>query len=200
MNDVLELVEPIIATTEGRQFALRSHTLKVLGDAVSRTLADFHASNPELPGMPLERLRLGLEVRLTKPAFDAAISILVKSDLLATIASAVHLPSHTSSMRIADQKLWDRISQVMDKRRIQPPPLHELAEELNQSISDVRKVCKTMVRMGMLIEVRKDRYFLKSNLVELAKLARDIANVSPCNAFTAAQFRDSAGCGRATAI
>lgn len=157
---MLELVEPEIATFGTKKFAVRADALAILGKAIAETLAAFHAENPELPGMPLEMLRLGIEPRLTKPTFDAAISLLVRDNVLVAIANAVRLPSHSSSIRAADQKLWDRVSFVLEDRRFHPPPLHELAEELNQPISNVRKVCKTMVRMGALIEVRKDRYFL----------------------------------------
>ena len=200
VDEVLELVEPSLAAVDGRRFAVRSETLAVLGEAIVQELNSFHAEYPDLPGMPLQTLRVGLRTRLTKPAFDAVISLLVLQDLLVPIAGAVRLPSHSSSMRAADQKLWDRASQILESRRFQPPPLHELAEELNKPVSDLRKVCKTMVRMGALIEVRKDRYFLKTALTELCELAQSIARTSPDNTFTAAEFRDQAGCGRAIAI
>ena len=57
-----------------------------------------------------------------------------------------------------------------------------------------------MARIGTLVEVEKDRFFLTAALVDFGELAHDIARTSPGHAFTAAAFRDRAGCGRAIAI
>lgn len=200
VEEVLALVEPLVTTIEDRQFALRRETLEAMNEAVASTLADYHDNNPDLPGMPMEKLRLGMKLRLPKPAFAACISLLVCEGSVVPIANAVRSPSHALQMRAADHMLWERVSHVLENRRFQPPPLHELAEELNQPISEVRKVCKIMVRMGALTEVRKDRYFLTSALVDFATIARDIANTNPNKQFSAAEFRDRAGCGRAIAI
>ena len=145
-------------------------------------------------------LRNILESRLAKPAFQTAIAILVEQGVVATVTGLVKLPSHASSIRAADQKLWEQISAILKRRPFKPPPLSEIAEDLNKPIKDLRKVCKTMVRLEELVEVRKDRFFLKSALAELGELAHRIARANDAETFTVAEFRDSAGCGRAIAV
>lgn len=199
-EEVVDLVEPEVFTIGGVRFASRSESLSALGEAFCAELSAFHAEFPELPGMPLEALSSRLRPRLPRKLFDAVVAYLVDTEVLAKEPGAARLPSHTSTMTKADQNLWSRISTVLEPRRLQPPPLHELAEAISVPITDVRKVCKMMVRMGTLVEVRKDRYFLKDALAELGRLAHKVAKESKTETFTVADFRDRAGCGRAVAV
>ncbi|MGI9354612.1 MAG: selenocysteine-specific translation elongation factor [Rhizobiaceae bacterium] len=199
-DDVMDLVEPLVLTLDGTRFATRPEFVEALSEGVVEILGAFHAQHPDLPGMPLESLRKSLQPRLTKPLFDVAITILVAENVLVAEASVARLPSHTSSIRASDRVLWERVERAMHECKFHPPPLHELADTLKQPVGGMRKICKTMVRLGALVEVRKDRYFLASALVEMGDLAHAIASESPDNSFTVAQFRDRADCGRAIAI
>ncbi|MGI9513930.1 MAG: selenocysteine-specific translation elongation factor [Anderseniella sp.] len=200
VEELLDLLEPEVFTVGGRSFAAEAEVIAKIGQTITQKLAPFHEEHPDLPGMPLAMLRRMMEPRLTKPTFDAVIAILVGQEVLATVAGTVRLPSHTSSIRAADQNLWERLQALLEARRCQPPPLSEISEDLNQPIGDLRKVCKTMARLGDLVEVRKDRFFLKSALVEFGELAHQIAKANQPETFTVAEFRDRAGCGRAIAI
>ena len=199
-EEVIELVEPEMVTLGGRQFAARADALATLSEAVEPKLAAFHAEHPELPGMPFEMLRIAMEPRLGRPFFDAAMAMLIRSGALAASTGALRLPSHSSSIGAADQVLWDRVLLVLEEHRFQPPPVREIAEALRQPLTNVRKLCKTMARLGTLVEVEKDRFFLTKALRDFGELAHEIARTSPGHSFTAAAFRDRAGCGRAIAI
>ena len=200
VEEIVALLEPETFMVSGKRFAAHTEVIQALGDTMAKELAEFHARHPDLPGMPRSTLRKSLEQRLTTPIFDAAVAVLVRKEVLVAAAGTVRLPSHSSSIRSADMALWARISAVMEARRNQPPPLQELADSLNQSITPVRKVCKTMVQLGALVEVRKDRFFLKGALRDLGDLAHEIATTSPSESFTVAEFRDRARCGRAVAV
>ncbi|MGI9520735.1 MAG: selenocysteine-specific translation elongation factor [Hyphomicrobiaceae bacterium] len=200
LEEILDLLEPKISKVSGRTFVTYAETIDEIGDAVSQKLAEFHAEYPDLPGMPEATLRSFFKPRLPGPTFDAAIAILASEGVLVVVSNTLRLPSHLSRFRAAEQVLWERITAVMETRRHQPPPLRELAEALSQPVTQVRKVCKTMVRMGVLVEVTKDRFFLRTALAELAELVHDIANSSVPKGFTVGEFRDRAGCGRAIAV
>ena len=75
-----------------------------------------------------------------------------------------------------------------------------MAEHLGQPVANVRRLCKTMARIGTLVEVATDRFFYKAALSELGDLAAGIAEESETKTFTAAQFKDRAGCGRNVGI
>ncbi len=200
IDDVLDLLEIETHVVNGSEYVAQEDVIAVLDEKVCRCLEEFHRDNPDLPGMPLTKVRQSVEPRLDAFAFEAAIAILSKNGAVVTEANCLRLPSHTSSIRAADRALWDRVVSVLEARRHHPPPLSELVEELKHPISEVRKICKTMTRLGALVEVRKDRYFLKSSLIEFGELAHAISAERNDDGFTVADFRDRAGCGRAIAV
>lgn len=200
VDEIIELLELETIDVEGVTYAAQQETVAEISETVSETLREFHERHSDLPGMPERALKAALSSKYPASVFQMIIEILVAKECIATVAGTVRLPDHASSLRSSDQQLWERISGVLEENRRQPPPLHELAEGLKQQISDVRKICKTMVRLGTLVELKKDRFLLKSELVRLGDLAHQIANSKQMKEFTIAEFRDEAECGRAVAV
>ncbi len=199
-NTLLELLSPVIAEAAGTRTIASEEVVATLAQSISGILKTYHAAHPELPGMPPDALRLTLQPRLAKPAFTAALAFLAAKETIATQAGAVRLPSHSSSLGAADQKLWDRISKLIEENRFRPPQVREMAEHLSQPIANVRKLCKTMARIGTLVEVATDRFFYKAALSELGAVAAALAEEHPEKTFTAAEFKDRVGCGRNVGI
>jgi selenocysteine-specific elongation factor len=113
----------------------------------------------------------------------------------------VRLATHSSSLGANDQKLWERLETAIGgDNRYRPPQVRELAEATGQPIATVRKLLKTMARLGAVTEVATDRFFLRPALVELGQIAGEIAATNESRTFTAAEFRDRAGSGRNVGI
>lgn len=195
-RDVLGMLEPRMAETGGIRMIASAATLRGLAAKVTAILTAFHARQPELPGMPSDALRLALTPRLTRPQIAAVTTMLVADGVIAQQATSLRLPTHASSLNAADQKLWDRVERMLVESRLRPPQVREIAEHLGQPIANIRKLCKTMARIGTLIEVATDRFFLRSALIEMGGIAVSLANANPDKTFTAAEFKDRAGCGR----
>ncbi len=200
MTELVEVLSPLIANVEGRSTIASEATVTALEAAVTPLLAAHHRAHPEMPGMPPEALRIKLQPRLPKPAFAGALAFLAARASLALQAGAVRLPSHSSSLGAADQKLWERIAKLIEENRLRPPQVREMAEMLGQPVANVRKLCKTMARIGTLVEVATDRFFYKTALSELGQLAAALSAENPEKTFTAAAFKDRAGCGRNVGI
>jgi selenocysteine-specific elongation factor len=113
----------------------------------------------------------------------------------------VRLASHTSSLGATDQRLWERIDAAIGgENRFRPPQVRELSEATGQPVTVVRKLLKTMARLGTVVEVATDRFFLKPALLELGRMAAELAESNAGKTFTAAEFRDRAGSGRNVGI
>jgi selenocysteine-specific elongation factor len=198
---LIEAVAPVLAEVDGRQFAAAPETIAALAPAVKARLAAYHAASPEQPGMPSDALRLGLEARLTRPQWRAVLAMLAPAGEVVAQGGLVRLASHSSSLGAADQRLWERIEAAIGgAHRYRPPQVRELAEATGQPIAAVRKLLKTMARLGAVIEVASDRFFLRTALVELGRMAVDLAGASETRTFSAAEFRDRAGSGRNVGI
>ena len=114
-----------------------------------------------------------VEPRLPKPQFTALLAMLAPAGGIVTQGGQVRLASHTSSLGAADQRLWERLEKAIDgEGRFRPPQVRELSEATGQPIAVVRKLFKTMARLGVVVEVATDRFFLKPALLELGVTGR----------------------------
>ncbi len=201
MAGLIESVQPVVAEAMGRTHAATAATLERYGGQVAARLAIFHAASPERPGMAVDALRLGLEPRLAKPVMAALLALLAPRGNVVLQGGLVRLASHSSSLGAGDQRLWDRIEAAIGvEHRYRPPQVRELSELTGQPIATVRKLLKTMARMGAVVEVATDRFFLKPALLELGQMAGELAQASDAKTFSAAEFRDRSGAGRNVGI
>jgi selenocysteine-specific elongation factor len=199
--EIVELVGAVAADVAGSRTAALPATLDRLGEGVEGRLAAFHAANPERPGMAATALRLALAPRLSPVQLDALLALLGPRGTVIAQGGLVRLATHTSSLGPADQRLWERLEVLIGaEHRFRPPQVRELADATGQPIAVIRKLLKTMARLGAVVEVAADRFFLKGALAELARMARELAESNAERTFSAAEFRDRAGSGRNVGI
>ena len=169
--------------------------------ALAGTLEAFHADNPDLPGMGLERLRLQLEPRLPAPAFSMMLQGLARAHEVALDGAWVRLPGHEVRLTPGDEKLWNKIKPMLGAaERFRPPRVRDIANALGVDEADVRRLLKLLGRMGRTDEVAHDHFFLRHTVAEMVEIAVDVAAHAEGGQFTAALFRDRLDNGRKVAI
>ena len=169
--------------------------------ALAAALEVFHADNPDLPGMGLERLRMQLEPRLPAPDFSMMLQWLAQTHEVALDGAWVRLPGHEVRLTSPDEKLWGRIRPMLDAtERFRPPRVRDIAGLLGAPEADVRRLLKLLGRMGKVDEVAHDHFFLRSTVAEMVEIAVDVAAHADNGQFSAAQFRDRLDNGRKVAI
>ncbi len=164
-------------------------------------LAAFHAANPDLPGMGLERLRLKLEPRLPTAGFLSFLQGLVLTQDIGLDGAWVRLAGHEVRLTAADEKIWSRMRPLLaDAVCFRPPRVRDMIDVLGISESEIRRLLKLLSRMGIVDEVAHDHFFLRDTIGEMVTIAVDIAAASDKGEFTAAQLRDRLDNGRKVAI
>src|SRR5690606_12275863 len=190
-DELVEMVEPLVADSQGHRYVARAATVDALGALIIDRLTQFHAGSPERPGMAEDSLPLAIATRLTRAQMKAVLAMLATRGEILSQGGLVRLASHSSSLGAADQRLWERIEAAIGAdNRFRPPQVRELSETTGQPITTVRKLLKTMARLGSVVEVASDRFFLRSALLELGRIAGALAESKDEKAFTAAEFRD----------
>jgi selenocysteine-specific elongation factor len=165
------------------------------------TLAQFHADNPDLPGLGRERLRLQREPRLPAPAFLASLQMLARSGDVALEGAWVRLAGHAVRLTPADDKAWAAIAPLLGgAERFRPPRVRDIAGRLDLREADVRRLLKLVGRMGKVDEVAHDHFFLRTSVAAMVDIVAGLDAAAPDGQFTAAQFRDQADNGRKVAI
>ena len=198
---ICESLNVVKATAGERVFALSVPVWLQFKRGLLAALQTFHAGNPDLPGIGLERLRLQLEPRLLAPAFLSVLQGLVRNKEIALDGAWVRLFGHEVRLTPADEKIWQKIAPLLGgAERFRPPRVRDIATLLSQREADVRRLLKLLSRMGKADEVAHDHFFLRETVAEMVGIVVDLGTTSANAQFTAAQFRDRVDNGRKVAI
>jgi selenocysteine-specific elongation factor len=165
-----------------------------------KTVAAQHENFPQHPGLQVERLRNLMDIRLSKEAFGEALSAEREIGGIVMDGPWLRLPGHKVTLSVEDEALWTRIEIALRTHRFRPPRVRDLAEDLDTDEDTVRNLMRRVVRLGRIIEVAQDHYFLRGTVAEMISIAADVAAHTPDAEITAAAFRDRIDSGRKVAI
>ncbi len=191
------LAAPAIAVGDA---VMAPATLEVLRNEIARRLAAHHAAAPDQPGLQPERLRLALPGRPPAAMFRAVVDALQRRGVVERDGPWLRLPTHRATLSLRDEGLWQRAQPLIAADRFRPPRTRDLAQALSVPEQAMRRTLKLLQRMGRLIEVAPDQFFLCETIAEMAGIAAAIAGAEPNSRLTAAAFRDRLANGRKVAI
>ena len=186
--------------TGGAAFGFGRKNWQALKQAITTALAGHHEKASDSPGLETHRLRLIVEIRLPPDVFAAAIAELVRDGTLLRDGPWLKLPHHSIRLTPADEKLWARIRPVMERSRFQPPRVRDFSRALGAGEDEVRQLLRRLARIGKLVEVAHDHFYMRTTVAELAATVQRVSQTNPAGKFTAVMFRDRIGTGRKLAI
>jgi selenocysteine-specific elongation factor len=189
-----------VAAGPEQPFGFSMHRCSSLCGAVVDTLSAHHKKAPDSAGLEAERLRLATTMRLPPPVFSAILSELLRDKAIEADGPWLRLPGHSLRLTPADETLWSRIQPLIRGSRFQPPRVRDFADTLGAREDDVRQLLRRLAKMGQLVQVAHDHFFLRSTLVEMIAITSHIAAGNPGGTITVGAFRDKIGSGRKVAI
>ena len=159
--------------------------------AVAEMLDGFHREAPDLAGMALDRLRLGIAPLLPVPVLRRVLAAMPE---VVVQGGWVRLAGHVARLAPGDEAVWAEIAPGLGgAARFRPPRVRDFAGALGVDEARVRAVLKAIVRRGEVHEVARDHFFLQATVAEMAGLLARLGNGGAY--FSAAQFRDLLGEG-----
>ncbi|MBN9485940.1 MAG: selenocysteine-specific translation elongation factor [Alphaproteobacteria bacterium] len=176
-------------------FGFLESTLDAARRDIADTLAAFHKSNADAPGLQPERLRVALKQRWPARAFQALLEREVAAKTVAIDGGFARLPGHSLKLGARDEALWKKMSADLTRERFRPPRVRDFAQAYGEPEPNVRKVLRQLARLGRVVEVAPDQFFLRPVVAEMIAVAHELGAD-----FTAAQFRDRLDNGRKVAI
>jgi selenocysteine-specific elongation factor len=201
IQEIIERLSIVVSQTAAGAFAMSAPVWLELKRTLLSKLQVFHADNPDLPGIGLERLRLQLAPRLPAPALLSVLQGVVRSKDIALDGAWVRLASHEVRLTDEDERLWARIAPMLaGAERFRPPRVRDIATLLGLRETDVRRLLKLLGRMGRVDEVALDHFFLRATVAEMVGIIVDLSQTQPAGQFIASQFRDRLDNGRKVAI
>jgi selenocysteine-specific elongation factor len=173
-------------------------TFDAIRAASLAALTAHHLASPELPGLQPARLRLALGDRPPMQGFSGILDALRRDGLLAQDGPWFRLPGHRISLSPQDEKLWQAARPLIGAERFRPPRTVDIAQTLKLPEAATRTTLKRLARMGQLVEIAPDHFFLRQTVAEMVAIAADV--VDQTGLLTAASFRDRLNNGRKVAI
>jgi selenocysteine-specific elongation factor len=168
--------------------------------ALVAALGAHHQKAPEQPGLQPERLRNAMESRLDTHAFAVVLAAELKIGGVAVDGPWLRLPTHVVSLSKDSELHWRHIEQLIRAQRFRPPRVRDFAQSLDMAEEDTRTLMRRVARMGRVIEVAHDHFFLRETVAEMIRIAADIGEADASAEITAAAFRDRIDSGRKVAI
>jgi selenocysteine-specific elongation factor len=176
-------------------FGFHAETMATARQDIVETLKAHHQDKPDAPGLQPERLRLALRKRWPVPVFKALLDQEVRAKTVMVDGAFLRLPGHSLKLGARDEALWKKISAELVRERFKPPRVRDFATAYAVPETDMRKLLQRLAKVGRVVEVAPDQYFLRPVVAEMIGIAHGL---SPD--FTAAQFRDKLDNGRKVAI
>jgi selenocysteine-specific elongation factor len=176
-------------------FGLLAETLAEARQDLVSTLRTFHETQPDAPGLQPERLRLALKKRWPADVFRALVDLEVQAKTIVVDGPVLRLPGHSLKLGARDEELWKKIAATLEAERFKPPRVRDFADLHHVPEADVRRLMRRLAKLGRVIEVAPDQFFLRPVVAEMIGIAHAFGRD-----FTAADFRDKLDNGRKVAI
>ena len=191
----------VILESGDSRIAIASERWALFASAMIERIGAYHAEHPDLQGLGREQLRVTLQPRLPKPAFDVALRNLTVSGRLVLDGAFIRLPSHEVQLTPEDRAAWEMVAPLLgEAQRFRPPRVRDLAAATGRAEKDLRRALKRAGQMGWADEVAHDHFFLRSTVREMTAIIADLSAAAKDGSFSAAQFRDQVDNGRKVAI
>jgi selenocysteine-specific elongation factor len=176
-------------------FGFLAETLAAARQDIVESLKVHHQAKPDAPGLQPERLRLALGRRWPAPVFKVLLDQEVRAKTVVVDGPYLRLPGHSLKLGARDEALWNKISAELVRERFKPPRVRDFANAYAVPEAEMRKLLQRLAKVGRVVEVAPDQYFLRPVVAEMVAIAHAFGRD-----FTAAQFRDKLDNGRKVAI
>ncbi len=170
-----------------------------LRETALAALTDWHRRFPAAVGPAEDRLLDGCGVRLPREAHAAVAAELVREGAIVREGTGVRLATHQAMLDPADAALWRDVRPRLEEGDLRPPTVHELAAATGLDPAKLESALARMARLGLLVRLSRNRFFLPDMLRRLGEIAEAQARESG-GPLTAAAFRDRSEIGRNLAI
>ena len=191
-------VESLLRAAGGENlegFGFLSETLAAARLDIVDTLKAFHVAKPDAPGLQPERLRVTLKKRWPVPVFRLLLDQEVRAKKVTVDGPFLRIPGHSLVLGPKDEALWNKVAAELRRERFKPPRVRDFAQAYSVPEPEMRRLLQRMARIGRVVEVAPDQFFLRPVVAEMISIAHAIGRD-----FTAAEFRDKLDNGRKLAI
>jgi selenocysteine-specific elongation factor len=185
---------------ERAAIAVTGDYLTALADRIAALLAGWHRTQPDMLGPTRGALVTQLKSAAPEAAVDAALRELAGAGRAIGESGMWRLPEHRPRLTPGEEKQWGQLRLLLAEGGLRPPRVREIAAVLALEPKAAERFLHRAERLGRVVKVADNRFFLPETIAQLAAVARDLAAAAPERVFTAAMFNERSGVGRNLSI
>jgi selenocysteine-specific elongation factor len=171
---------------------------QALRDRINTTLDQYHAREPDEPGIERDRLRRIAHPTLDRDCYSALIEEGLSSGELAVTGNWLHRAAHRIKLSPQEERFRDKVVPRIAGAGLDPPWMRDLAKLVALDERTTRLYLRRLQRAGALHQVVPDLYFAQSTIDRLIAACRELEQRN--RAIRAADLRDALGLGRKRVI
>jgi selenocysteine-specific elongation factor len=191
---VAGLAELRAINAEGERVYTSGTKWDQLKERLLKTLEQFHAAHPLVPGMDMEELRGKLVFELSPKLFRALVDLFASDKLIAKEGNLLRLAGHRVQLGGQERTLMEKIKKLLGEQPLAPPDLKEIEKQAGVTRNRLNEVIRLLEREGAVVRVTSDMYFLAGSIEQLRQTLRH--HLTEKGDLTAAAFRDLIGSSR----
>lgn len=169
-----------------------------LRERVRQALGRYHQKNLLRAGMPREELRSITARHLSPRLFEALLARWQEEGVLVSQGTLVRLADFSICLNERQQRLAERVAQVIREGRATSPPVSVIAQQVGAPPDAVRAMIEILLEMGVLVRLEKEMFFHREVLQELADLVR--RTIREKGSLSVGEFRNLTGSSRKFAV
>lgn len=157
-------------------------------------LAEYHQQHSDQLGLSKARLYRIAALAQPEKLIYHFIDVLLQEQRLQQTRGWLHLPSHKIQFSDEEQALWQRVLDEFERQHGQALWVRDVANRLEQEETAMRNFLYKAGKLGYLMPVVKDRFFLTENIYAYARLIKQY--IAEHGEISANQLRDQLNWGR----
>lgn len=189
-----------IFSDAGEARGIAAQRWQSMRDHLLACLRAWHHEQPDSLGLTEAMLAARLDMHALSPAWRAAMKALCEDGMVLRVGISVRLSEHVPQLSESDAALLNRVAEVLRNAGLRAPVIGELAKALEMEQAQLVEFVERASRLGHLVRVAKNRFFLPEAMSALADIAAQLSSESEHGVFDAAAYRDRSGVGRNVTI
>lgn len=197
--DTAQLCEALAVRVMGsssRQWAISTPHWDALSHRMAVAIGLWHEAQPDSVGPGEAALAEQLGLRSATALLQAVLASLVASGRVVREGLRCRLAAHRPVLDARDSALLSRVSTILQPAGLRPPIIGELVVLLDLPQPALLEFLLRASRLGTLVQVAPNRFYLPQTVLELAAHAHQLAGEAGEDGFEAGAYRDRTGIGR----
>lgn len=192
------LMHSLAMTVLGKQqpLAFSNAAVQAIRQNLASALDNFHRAFPQSIGMATDELRQQSAPALDSNAFSSLLRVVAAEGSLEISGSTVRRTRYVATENSADEKTWQKLRPILEQADWGGETIADLARIANLGEAVASDFLHRKARIGAVVLVGPNRFFLRTTLARFAKEVTAVATCAPDGRFTAAQVRTRVGAGR----